>query len=83
MLTKDRIRLMLPRIERDGTIGNNRTQSRRHDVRWLCKKAFRVHQMRATADLEGATVTGEFEGNVIQQAAIKDAIEAAGFDVTA
>ena len=39
--------------------------------------------MRATADLEGATVTGEFEGNVIQQAAIKDAIEAAGFDVTA
>jgi copper chaperone CopZ len=37
----------------------------------------------STADLEGATVTGEFEDYVIQQAAIKDAIEAAGFDVTA
>jgi copper chaperone len=35
----------------------------------------------ATADLDSATVAVEFDSAVIQEAAIKDAIEAAGFDV--
>ncbi len=37
----------------------------------------------ATADLDSATVKVEFDENVIQEAAIRDAIEAAGFDVAA
>lgn len=35
----------------------------------------------ATADLDSKTVAVEFDEAVIQAAAIKDAIEAAGFDV--
>jgi len=35
----------------------------------------------ATADLDSATVSVEFNDAVIQEAAIKAAIEAAGFDV--
>jgi copper chaperone len=35
----------------------------------------------ATADLESKSVKVEFDAAVIQEAAIKDAIEAAGFDV--
>ncbi len=38
---------------------------------------------QATADLDSATVNVEFNDAVIQEAAIKDAIEAAGFDVAA
>ena len=37
----------------------------------------------ATADLDSAMVTIEFDAAVIQEAAIKEAIEAAGFDVAA
>ena len=36
-----------------------------------------------TADLDSKTVAVEFDEAVIQEAAIKDAIEAAGFDVVA
>ena len=37
----------------------------------------------ALADLDSATVKVEFDEGVIQEAAIRDAIEAAGFDVAA
>jgi copper chaperone len=37
----------------------------------------------ATADLDSATVTVEFDASVIAEAAIRNAIEAAGFDVAA
>jgi copper chaperone CopZ len=37
----------------------------------------------ATADLDSATVAVEFDATIIQEAAIKEAIEAAGFDVVA
>ena len=35
----------------------------------------------ATADLDSATVKVDFDENIIQEAAIKDAIEMAGFDI--
>lgn len=37
----------------------------------------------AVADLDSATVKVEFDAAVIQETAIRDAIEAAGFDVAA
>jgi len=38
---------------------------------------------KVTADLDGRTVAVDFDTNLIQQAAIEQAIEKAGFDVTA